>query len=721
MKHLRTVSILFVLLGLLAALAVPVLAAPGSTMRVSVASSGTQQNGGSYTSSSISADGRYVAFASSASNLVSGDTNGKVDIFVRDTVTNTTTRVSVDSGGAEANNHSTFPSISADGRYVAFVSQADNLVPGDTNGKDDIFVRDTVTNTTTRVSVDSGGAEGNGYSYLPSISADGRYVAFSSNATNLVGADTNGKYDIFVRDTVTNATTRVSVDSSGTQENGDADTPSISADGRWVAFASSASNLVSADTNAKVDIFVRDTVTNMTTRVSADSSGAEGNNDSYNPSISADGRYVAFPSAASNLVSGDTNGVVDIFVRDTLTNATTRISVDSGGTQGENSSYVASLSADGRYVAFESYSTNLAGGDTNGTADVFVRDTVTNTTTRVSVDSSGAEANGLSYASASSISADGRYVVFQSDASNLVGSDTNGFTDVFIHETDAPIVVLLFAPLNGAVLHYNRPTFDWADYPGATGYEIQVSTNTEFKPTAIKKTTTSSNYTPTKDLGANTVYRWRVRAKVGKEYSDWSPVRFFMSANPPSIPILIAPGNNKLLDGSSVLFDWKDVSVPTGVVFDYYYIEFVDDPSTVYIWAKPVISQWTNSLIGGATYYWHVRSVATNGDYSAWSATRSVRIKYDAPTLLTPTDTTTVGSLLPTFTWNATPSIKGYTIQVSTSATFKPLAINKTIPPAPTYTATNSLLPGTTYYWHVRVNGPYGPSAWSVTFSFKTP
>src|SRR6476661_2534745 len=182
--------------------------------RVSVDSAGNQANGFS-NAYSISANGRFVAFQSQASNLVPGDTNNKNDIFVRDLLTNTTTRVSVDSAGNPGNSPSNYSAISADGRFVAFQSYASNLVPGDTNNKNDIFVRDLSTNTTTRVSVNSAGIQGDENSFNPSISADGRFVAFSSAASNLVPGDTNNKQDIFVRDLSTNTITRVSVDSAG--------------------------------------------------------------------------------------------------------------------------------------------------------------------------------------------------------------------------------------------------------------------------------------------------------------------------------------------------------------------------------------------------------------------------------------------------------------------------------------------------------------------------
>jgi hypothetical protein len=377
-----------------------------------------------------------VAFYSAASNLVSEDTNGVWDVFLRDTLMGTTTRLSVDSNGMQGNFDSSSPSISTDGRFVAFRSLASNLVSGDTNGTWDIFLRDMLTHTTTRISVDSNRVEGNNASEFPAISANGRYVAFGSYASNLVSGDTNNMPDIFLRDTQTSTTKRISVSSSGTQGNSYSYSPSISADGRYVTFYSYASNLVSGDTNAMWDVIVRDTQMDTTMRASVNSSGVEGNLGSDFPSISADGRYVAFSSAASNLVDGDSKGTQDIFVRDTQTNTTMRLSVDSSGIQGNDWSDFPSISADGRHVAFRSQANNLVGGDTNGTWDIFLRDTQTGTTTRLSVDSSGGQGNDWSISP--SISADGRYVAFQSAASNLlVSGDTNGTRDVFIVPTSA--------------------------------------------------------------------------------------------------------------------------------------------------------------------------------------------------------------------------------------------------------------------------------------------
>ena len=415
--------------------------AGSATVRVSVSSGGVQADSysGLPITSAVSADGRYVAFASPATNLVAGDTNGRPDVFLRDLTTGTTQRVSVSSAGVQGNKGSGAYfhqlgnlAISADGRYVAFASGATNLVPNDTNTAQDIFVRDLVAGTTRRVSVASTRAQANGDSFHPSISQDGRFVAFASSATNLVAGDTNRHADVFVRDRATGSTRRVSIRggaATGVQGNGTSDMTSISGDGRYVAFLSDASNLALHDTNKTGDIFVRDRATGTLRRVSVSATGAQANRGSIAPAISADGQHVAFWSDASNLVAGDTNRVSDVFVRDLGTRTTRRVSVSASGGQANNWSNNPTISADGRYVAFDSGASNLVAGDTNQDTDSFVRDRTSATTVRVSVSSTGAQAIGNSYAAA--ISADGRYVVFDSDATNLVASDTNAATDVF--------------------------------------------------------------------------------------------------------------------------------------------------------------------------------------------------------------------------------------------------------------------------------------------------
>jgi putative cell wall-binding protein/Tol biopolymer transport system component len=396
---------------------------------VSVSSDGTQANSAS-DEPCLSADGRHVAFESYATNIVTGDNNGAWDVFVHDRTTGESTRVSVSSAGEEANDASYNAAVSADGRYVAFDSIASNLVAGDENAQQDVFVHDRHTGATTRVSVSSAGDEGDGGSSSPSISADGRFVAFMSWASNLVPGDNNHMFDVFVHDRDTGATTRVSVSSAGDEGDAWSYNPSISADGQFVAFQSQAGNLVAGDSNHVFDVFVHDRDTLETTRVSLSSAGAEGAGASLLPSISSGGRYVAFYSGAPNLVAGDTNGKDDVFVHDRTTGETTRVSVGSLGEQGDGTSFYPSISGDGRQVAFYSAATNLVPGDVNSVEDVFVHDRMTGATTRTSVNSAGEEANDWSWRPC--VSGDGLFVTFFSRATNLVAGDTNGFRDVFV-------------------------------------------------------------------------------------------------------------------------------------------------------------------------------------------------------------------------------------------------------------------------------------------------
>ena len=363
-----------------------------ATVRVSVNSHAQQGNrySGLYGSVAVSANGRYVAFTSRASNLVPGDTNRAADVFVRDLNRGVTRRVSVSSRQRAGNRSSAASAISGNGRFVVFASRASNLVPEDTNHKRDVFVRDTLK---------GGDAAGVGQlertsgkwakPHAGAISADGRYVAFISEASNLVAGDTNGASDVFVRDCKSGVTRRVSMNSAGHQGKGKSTRPAISADGRYVAFTSSAANLVAGDTNDASDVFVRDRKTRVTRRVSVTSDGLQGNHLSRAPSLSAHGRYVAFASRASNLVQGDTNRTRDVFVHDRRTGATQAISVGPSGLPGNENNYPPAISADGRYVAFASEASNLVAGDTNGVGDVFVRDRTTGAIESVSVNSTG--------------------------------------------------------------------------------------------------------------------------------------------------------------------------------------------------------------------------------------------------------------------------------------------------------------------------------------------
>jgi Tol biopolymer transport system component len=380
---------------------------------------------------SLSADGRYVAFQSVAYNLVSDDANGVTDIFVRDMRLGSTTRVSIDSLGVEGNADSEWPSLSADGRFVTFLSAASNLVPGDTNGAQDVFVHDRETGQTRRVSVDSAGVQGNADSYFdPRISADGRYVAFASHASNLVAGDDNGQLDVFVHDRQSGVTSRVSVDSFGQQGDAYSWLPDISADGRFVSFASGASNLVAGDDNGAIDVFVHDRWSGETTRVSVDSEGNGGDGESSYPRLSGNGRFVAFHSNAANLVANDTNEYFDVFVHDRETGATTCVSRNNTGAVNDGNAELPVISGDGRYVAFHASAGNLLPGDTNGTWDVFLRDRQTGRLSRQSVASRGEQGNNHSFGA--EMSSNGRYVAFHSFAYNVVDRQVNGLPHLFM-------------------------------------------------------------------------------------------------------------------------------------------------------------------------------------------------------------------------------------------------------------------------------------------------
>jgi Tol biopolymer transport system component len=410
------------------------------TWRISVGQGGQGDSWSQQRPGAFSATGRFLAFTSDATNLVPDDTNGVPDVFVRDGWTRTTTRISVGPGGAQGEQGSGTAALSADGRYVVFDSTASTLVGGDTNEAGDVFVRDRLAATTTRVSVATDRGQADGWSQEPSVSATGRYVVFASAAPNLVPGDTNAANDVFRHDRVTGQTLRVSVGSGGAQGDEGSYRANISADGRFVAFVSDASNLVPGDTNAATDVFVRDLGAGSTSRVSVASDGAEGAFTSTDPVISAGGRFVAFTSDADNLVTGDTNLTNDIFLRDRWTGATSRVNVATGGEQANTFSQAAgSVSWTGRFVTFTSAASNLVPGDTNGTeeegefvpaADVFLRDRREGTTTRVSVASDGTQAGHGGWNGA--LSPDGQLVAFTSADPGLVSGDTNGSDDVFV-------------------------------------------------------------------------------------------------------------------------------------------------------------------------------------------------------------------------------------------------------------------------------------------------
>jgi Tol biopolymer transport system component len=432
-KGTRATSRVLIVAGTVAGLvgfpASPSLAA-ARTALASVSSSGSQGNGNS-ASVYTTGKGRYIVFESNASNLVSADTNSVSDIFLHDRVTGSTERVSVSSSEGQANGPSHSSWVSANGRYVVFESFASNLVKGDTNGVFDVFLRDRLQGKTYRVSVGPHGRQGNGPSADPEVSSDGRYVAFESSASNLVRNDGNGAItDVFVRDRSSGRTTLVSVSSHSAKGNASSSDPSISPNGRYVAFESLASTLVKGDTNAVTDAFLRDLTTGTTSRMSVNSRGVQGRSGSYSAIVNSDGRFVAFESFSSNLAKGDTNAVSDVFLRDRANGKTYRVSVGSNGAQGNGYSSDPRISANGRYIVFESAASNFIANDNNARVDVFIKDRSSGKTTCLSVTPNGDVGNAA--ASDPRISTNGRYVVFEAEASNLAAGDTNGHTDAFV-------------------------------------------------------------------------------------------------------------------------------------------------------------------------------------------------------------------------------------------------------------------------------------------------
>jgi Tol biopolymer transport system component len=409
--------------------------ASGCVRRASLSSASVEANADVF-DPRLSPDGSVVAFWSFSNTLVTQDLNGSSDVFARSLLTGETVQVSVDANGTPQGGDSGAVgglAVSPGGGFIAFPSVA-QLAGLPTGGVRSIFVRGNL--TTLLASADSFGTPGNAESRAPSISADGRFLVFQSLASNLAGADSNGTWDIYIHDVLLGRTNRVTLSPIGLGTNGASIAPAISQDSRFVAFESAASNLIAGDTNSLSDIFIWQRSNKLITRVSVDGGGNQANGASSNPAISGDGRYVAFESVATNLAAGDTNNAMDIFLRDQTTGAIDIVSRGAGGVLGNGPSSSPWLDGPGTVLAFESAATNLVANDVNGFLDVFTRDLAAGTNILWSTDFSGNQGNGDSRQP--SVSDDGCRLAYASRASNLVPSDLNGTQDAFARECSPP-------------------------------------------------------------------------------------------------------------------------------------------------------------------------------------------------------------------------------------------------------------------------------------------
>lgn len=431
-----------------------------STERVSLSASGEQGNDDSQVrNTSLSANGRYVAFESYADNLVPGDSNAHADIFIRDLVDGSIQRVSVNSNGIEGNAKSESPSMSADGRYVAFHSYSTNLYEADLNYQDDVFVHDRMTGQTECVSRSMEGSTGNGRSWNPVISGNGRFVAFLSRADNLVPLDTNWNGDIFVYDRYEQIMTRVSVSSAGVESNSFSEQPSISASGRMIAFTSHGSNLVADDLNGERDVFVHDLVAATTIRVSVASDGTEANAYSHQPCMAADGNVVVFTSYSDALHELDTNKNADVYLHDLRTSETDWISHGTGMTSTNKSSTQPAVTADGQMVVFQTGASNWLSGDTNGVNDIYLYHRGSGGPERISIGPDDIEPDMA--CSKPAISADGGEVVYHTRSGSMFEEDSNDKVDVYLRRRPR------LADLNRVILT--------GPLTASTGEQIRVS------------------------------------------------------------------------------------------------------------------------------------------------------------------------------------------------------------------------------------------------------
>jgi Tol biopolymer transport system component len=447
-SSLRLVFCIFAIAGILPA---------QTTLLVSELPTGLPADGASF-EGAISSDGSTVAFSTEAQGLGGA---GFRQVWARRLPDGPLFLVSASVSGLPGNGLSEGPALSADGRYVAFESFATDLIPGDSDTLVDVFVRDTVLGTTQKASVGPGNVASDGHSFWCSISAEGRYVLFESRATTLVSGFGSASFpQVYRKDLATGALDAVSVTLTGGTPGAACQYSALSADGRYAVFGSGASNLIAGDTNGKVDVFRRDILAGTTVRVPSGLQGEEPDDGSARPSLSQDGSFVAYLSSASNLVAGDTNGALDVFITEVATGTTSRANVSSIGglqTQGVENFIPPAISADGRRVVFASTSPELVPGETGFFQDIFMHDRIGGSTLRVSNAYVGSQGNSDSpepgFGSSATfllsgrpigMSGDARFVVFPSVAWNLVVGDSNGVRDIFVRDLGCDVVFTTF-------------------------------------------------------------------------------------------------------------------------------------------------------------------------------------------------------------------------------------------------------------------------------------
>jgi hypothetical protein len=413
----------------------PALAASGDLHLASTTDAGVKANRDSDVRG-VSADGTRVLFSTKATNLDARDTDDLEDVYVKDLTTGALILASTSDTGTKANRDSYEASLSADGTAVAFHTYATNLDAGDTDEFQDIYVKDLTTGALILASTSDAGTKANRGGVVPSLSADGTRVAFGSGATNLGEGDTDIYLDVYVKDLATGALTLTSTSDTGATGNFNSFEPTLSADGTRVAFTSDATNFGEGDTDTLYDFYVKDLTTGALTLASTSDAGTKLNTPAYGLTLSGDGSRVAWYSYATNVDEGDADTSGDVYVKDLATGALTLVSTSATGTKGNGNSLVPSLSADGFLVAFWSSATNLGEDDTDHISDAYVKNLTTGVLTLASTSDTGAKGHlGSIHAS---LSADGTRVAFSSAATNLGEGDTDAVSDAFVKELPRP-------------------------------------------------------------------------------------------------------------------------------------------------------------------------------------------------------------------------------------------------------------------------------------------